>query len=101
MRRPLAALALSSLLALACRNEDIAPPDVYFDPNGRGQLPDGSVITDASTNDASTNDAGTDARADVSTTDVSATDVSAADAGDADVSITDVSDADVGDAATD
>lgn len=76
MRRLLAALALSSLLALACRNEDIAPPDVYFDPNGRGQLPDGSVIADASTNDASTNDASTDARADVSASDASNADAS-------------------------
>ncbi len=98
MRRPLAALALSSLLALACRNEDIAPPDVYFDPNGRGQLPDGSVIADAnsndaSANDASTNDASTDARADVSATDVSATDVGATDVSTADASAADVSDA--------
>jgi hypothetical protein len=53
--RPLL-LTAALALAAACRNEDITAPDVYFDPNARGRLPDGYVFAD-SADDASVGDA--------------------------------------------
>lgn len=38
------ALLVLALLTAACLEENVPPPDAFFDPAGRARLPDGAVL---------------------------------------------------------
>ena len=50
-------LLVLAFLTTACLEENIPPPDAFFDPAGRARLPDGAVLDGAT-------DSGPDATAD-------------------------------------